>query len=165
MSTSQSHAISFLVNMITKSMNKKKKTLGVFLDFSKAFDLIDHKILLEKLKKCGIRGLSNKWFESYLTNRTQVVQVNGVLSSNICKVKYGTPQGSILGPLLFLIYISDLPACLEYSKPLFYADDTNLLLSATLCGDLISKGNAELENISEWVTSNKLSLNATKPMP
>ena len=159
---STSHAISLLVNTITKSMNKKYKTLGLFLDFSKAFDLIDHKILLQKLSKCGIRGLANKWFESYLSNRTQQVQIDGILSSNICKVKHGTPQGSILGPLLFLIYINDLPNCLQFSKPLFYADDTNLLLSATLCDDLITKGNAELRNINEWVNSNKLSLNENK---
>ena len=90
-SLSTSHAISLLVNSITKAMNKKEKTLGLFLDFSKAFDLIDHKILLEKLSKCGIRGIARKWFESYLENRTQQVQVNGVLSSNICKVEHGTP--------------------------------------------------------------------------
>ena len=159
---STSHAISLLVNTITKAMNKKQKTLGLFLDFLKAFDLIDHKILLQKISKCGIRGVTKKWFESYLENRTQQVQVNGTLSSNICKVKHGTPQGSILGPLLFLIYISDLPNCLQYSSPLFYADDTNLLLSATLCDDLIEKGNEELRNINEWVNCNKLSLNTDK---
>ena len=159
---STTHAISLLVNTITKAMNKKQKTLGLFLDFSKAFDLIDHKILLYKLSKCGIRGVARKWFESYLENRTQQVQVNGILSSTICNVKHGAPQGSILGPLLFLIYISDLPNCLEHSTPLFYADDTNLLLSATLCNDLIHKGNEELRNISQWVNSNKLSLNVDK---
>ena len=143
-------------------MNKKKKTLGILLDFSKAFDLIDHKILIQKLQKCGIRGLANQWFQSYLSNRLQQVEINGVLSSNICRVKHGTPQGSILGPLLFLIYISDLPACLKYSTPLFYADDTNLILSATIYDDLITKGNIELKNISDWVNCNKLSLNDTK---
>ena len=142
--------------MVSKAMNKKKKTLGLFLDFSKAFDLIDHKILLEKLSNCGIRGIAKKWFESYLSNSKQQVQINGVLSSNICHVSHGTPQGSILGPLLFLIYIADLPNCLEHSTPLFFADDTNLLLSATLCEDLILKGNRELQNIHVWVNCNYL---------
>ena len=143
-------------------MNKKKKTLGIFLDFSKAFDLIDHKILLHKLDKSGIRGQALKWFESYISNRTQQVQVDGIVSSNICSLKHGTPQGSILGPLLFLIYVSDLPTCLNHSAPLFYADDTNLIISATICDDLISKGNEELKNIYDWVNSNKLSVNTDK---
>ena len=159
---STSQAISLLVNLITKSMNQKKKTLGLFLDFSKAFDCIDHKILLHKLNKCGVRGQANKWFESYLSNRSQLVQVDGIISSNVCTLKHGTPQGSILGPLLFLIYISDLPACLNHSFPLFYADDTNLIMSATLCDELTTRGNEELKNIYDWVNSNKLTLNTDK---
>ena len=126
---STSHAISLLVNKITRAMNEKKKTLGIFLDFSKAFDLIDHKILLEKLHICGIRGIANDWFRSYLSGRKQLVENNNHRSSTILDVEHGAPQGSILGPLLFLIYINDLPNCLEFSSPVFYADDSNLLIS------------------------------------
>ena len=102
---STSHAISLLVNTVTKNMDKKSKTLGIFLDLSRAFDLVDHNILLHKLNYYGIRGIANDWFRSYLTNRTQQVEIDGQLSSNICSIIYGTPQGSVLAPLLFLIFI------------------------------------------------------------
>ena len=159
---STEHAISLLVNKITRSMNQKKKTLGIFLDLSKAFDLIDHNILLQKLDRYGIRGVANKWFKSYLSNRKQLVCVAGHLSSTILDVEYGAPQGSILGPLLFLIYINDLPSCLEHSTPVFYADDSNLLISDSNCQTLIRKGNEDLANVQNWILSNKLALNIGK---
>ena len=159
---STSHAISLLVSTVTKNMNKKHKTLGIFLDLSRAFDLVDHDILLYKLNHYGIRGLANSWFRSYLSDRTQQVEINGELSSNICNIIFGTPQGSILAPLLFLIFINDLPNCLEHGVPLLFADDTNILISHTNCHELITKGNQELVNIQNYLGANKLFLNAGK---
>ena len=95
----------------------------VFLDLKKAFDTVDHDILLSKMNLYGIQGTALDWFKSYLTNRTQRCLVNGSLS-RVCSLKCGVPQGTILGPLLFLIYINDLPNCLTSCQPRMYADDT-----------------------------------------
>ena len=159
---STSHAISLLVNTVTKNMNKKTKTLGIFLDLSRAFDLVDHDILLKKLNHYGVRGIANNWFRSYLSNRSQQVEIDGTLSNNICEMLFGTPQGSILAPLLFLVFINDLSNCLNYSEPLLFADDSNILISHTNCHELISMGNQELVNIQNYLNANKLSLNADK---
>ena len=159
---STSHAISLLVNKITEAMNRKEKTLGIFLDFSKAFDLMDHDILLKKLNSCGIRGIANDWIKSYLTGRKQLVFNNGHWSSTILDITIGTPQRSILGPLLFIIYINDLPNCLEFSSPVLYADDSNLLISHNDPQELIRRGNIDLINVRNWLNKNKLSLNTSK---
>ena len=97
------------------SMDNKQCTLAVFLDLSKAFDTIDHMTLLSKLAHHGVRGIAFEWFRNYLTNRRQYVQINGKIS-NTENVTYGVPQGSVLGPLLCIIYTNDLPQSLTNSK-------------------------------------------------
>ena len=103
-----------------------------FLDLKKAFDTVDPKILLSKLSHCGICGNAYYWFKSYLENRTQMCSINGSLSNNR-PLTCGVPQGTILGPLLFLLYINDLPNCLSDCEPRMYADNTHL----TYAGDYL----------------------------
>ena len=134
-----------------------KNTSSFFIDLKKAFDTIDHPILLFKLEKYGIRGQALHWFTSYLSNRKQRVEVNGS-SSNWKRIVCGVPQGSILGPLLFLIYINDLPSsCQNLDIPLF-ADDTNL--TAINCSN--EDIDRDLESLSNWLEANKLLLNLEK---
>ena len=103
-----------------------KVTCGIFVDFQKTFDTVDHHILLKKLEHYGVRGISNKWFASYLSNRKQFVSINGYKSS-LADVKCGVPLGFILGPFLFLIYINNLQVAIKYSEVDHFLDDTNLL--------------------------------------
>ena len=133
----------------------------VFLDLKKAFDTVDHHILLSKLHLYGLTGVSHKLFSSYLDNRTQKCVVNGSLSE-CCTLKCGIPQGTILGPLLFLLYINDLPNCLSHSVPRMYADDTHLTYSNGNIHSVQSSLNEDLFNISRWLTANILTLNMTK---
>ena len=127
------------------------------LDLKKTFDTVNHNILLHKLEHYGIRGLGNKLLGSYLSNRIQAVGVNGKMSS-FKPITCGVPQGSILGPLLFLIYINDLPNALS-NQPRLYADDTCLLISNPNIEDLNVKSKTELHKSKIWMDLNKLSLN------
>ena len=133
----------------------------VFIDLKKAFDTIDHLIILQKLENYGIDHNSLKWFESYLTGRTQKCKVNDRLSGST-SVTCGIPQGSNLGPLLFLIYINDLPNCLHHATPRMFADDTNVSFAADSLEELQSVINSELERLKSWLITNKLSLNIAK---
>ena len=135
--------------------------LVVLIDLKKAFDTVDHQILLNKLELYGIKGQALTLLKSYLTNRNQKCQIKNSFSSERL-IKCGVPQGSILGPLFFLLYINDLPHCLNKTKPRLFADDTNLTASANSMTDLETAVNSDLENLRKWLIANKRSLNVAK---
>ena len=143
------------------NLDRKMFNLVVLIDLKKAFDTVDHQILLSKLELYGIKGQALNLLKSYLTNRKQKCQIKNVFSSERL-IKCGVPQGSILGPLLFLLYINDLPHCLSKTKPRLFADDTNLTASANSVTDLEAAVNSDLENLRKWLIANKLSLNVAK---
>ena len=154
-------AINQLYSNIAEKLDTKQHTVGIFLDLSKAFDTINHSILLNKLYSYGIRGLANDWIRNYLSERSQRVNFNNTLSSP-AEISCGVPQGSILGPLLFLLYINDLPLSSKIPHFILFADDTNILFSNPDPIILESLINTELKEISNWFKLNKLSLNIKK---
>ena len=158
---STNHAILSIIEDIRQDLDNKTFTCGVFIDLEKAFDTVNHKILLEKLKHYGVRGIANQWFESYLSNRKQRVKFNGE-KSNYLNVTCGVPQGSILGPLLFLVYINDMHQAVKYSKMHHFADDTYLKCSDKNDKLLRNKMNKDLALLFDWLCANRLSLNVSK---
>ena len=154
-------ALIILIENLVNAIDNGKCAVGIFLDFQKAFDTVDHCILLDKLYFYGIRGQAFDWFSSYLHNRQQLVNYYGY-ESDLITIKCGVPQGSILGPLLFLLYINDLPQVSEYFMPILFADDTNLFATGYNLNDIVSEINTEIANIYAWVKANKLSLNIDK---
>ena len=155
------HGVAEFVQHNVHSLDNKQSTISVLLDLSKAFDTINHSILLHKLHYYGIRGIALNWFRSYLSNRRQFVSCNGH-HSVIRHITCGVPQGSVLGPLLFLIYMNDLPTCLTYTQAVLFADDTTIYTSSDNIIDLYHNINVDLSNLVDWFRSNKLALNTTK---
>jgi len=133
----------------------------IFIDLKKAFDTIDHTILIRKLRKYGVDSSSLKLFESYLCHRNQKCSTNGHLS-NTAPLSCGVPRSSNLGPLLFLVYINDLPNCLTSASPRKFADDTKITFAASTLIDLENAVNLELRKLQRWLITNRLSLNIAK---
>ena len=144
-----------------REMETQKIIGTILLDFRAAFDILDHSLLLEKLSCYAFEDSANKWIKSYLTNRKYSVYFNGSYSE-IEEVQYGVPQGSCLGPLLFSIFINDLPLVLKSATIVMYADDVTVYDSASTAEELNEVLNKELRLIKEWVTENRLALNIEK---
>jgi len=154
-------AIMEVIDNIYQHLDAREFTLGVYLDLQKAFDTVNHEILLYKLSNYGIRGVVLKWFKNYLSGRKQFTSVAGV-HSEIGTINTGVPQGSVLGPLLFLLYVNDISNAVPGAKIKLFADDTNLFLHDRNLSDLYCKANSSLEQLHKWFTANKLSLSIGK---
>ena len=116
---------------------------------------MDHTILLSKLQAYGIQGSTNQWFRCYLKNRTQTCLLNAGNKSSKMFLRCGVPQGTILGPLLFLLYINDLPNCLQHSQPRMYADDTSITFAGNDVDEMNNRIDLDLEEIRVWLAANK----------
>ena len=155
------NAISELLGSILKARERGYSTACLYLDLSKAFDTLEHEMLLSKMEIYGIRGNANAWFRSYLNNRTLIAKCNQTASDQY-KVEFGTPQGSCLGPLLFIIFCNDLHLHLTYLSCIQFADDTTLYCSEKNTRLLESNFMHDLTTVSDWFRANKLTLNAGK---
>ena len=154
-------ALQDMCTTIYDSFENTHYCIGAFLDLSKAFDSLDRDILLKKLAYYGILGCELQWFRSYFRDRKQYVVYNSQ-SSSLLPIKYGTPQGSILGPLLFSIYINDIVFAANHVKFILYADDTNIFYSNSDITTLYETVNSDLELVNHWLLANKLTLNIGK---
>ena len=154
-------AVLDVINDLTKTIDDGMFNVGIFMDLSKAFDTIDHTILLHKLYNYGFRGVSHNWFSNYLSNRKQYVSYNGTASPKV-NTSCGVPQGSILGPLLFILYMNDIQHTSKLLSFTLFADDTTILYSHKNLTSLCDTLNVELREVCNWFKANKLSLNAKK---
>ena len=143
------------------NMDRGLYNIVVLLDLTKAFDTVNREILLCKFERYGFDYKALDLLKNYLTDRTQSCQLNGMLSDQR-KITCGIPQGSILGPLLFIIYINDLPNCLKHTTPRMFADDTSLTAVGKTFNEAEEIANKDLKNVKAWLSSNKLSLNIAK---
>ena len=149
------------LDRIKQSLDQGLFSCGIFVNLQKAFHKEDHGILLGKLEHYGIRGVTNKWFQTYLKDRQQFVSINGY-NSECASIPIGVPQGSVLGPLLFLLQINDLNLAIKYCKVHHFADETNLLYTNNSIKKLNKMLNKDLKNLTNWLNANKISLNVDK---
>uniref|UniRef100_A0A8C6VZ07 Reverse transcriptase domain-containing protein n=1 Tax=Nothobranchius furzeri TaxID=105023 RepID=A0A8C6VZ07_NOTFU len=158
---STSLAVMEFIENIATIVDKKQIGIGVFIDLRKAFDTIDHSLLLQKCERFGLRGVVQLWLNSYLERRFQYVSINN-MKSKLRQVTCGVPQGSVLGPKLFLLYINDICTASDILKYVMFADDTNLFCSGDNIKELLKTVEIELMKLNRWFVFNKLSLNESK---
>ena len=155
------HPLMHVIDYISKAFNNDEFAVAVFLDLQKAFDLVDHSILLMKLEKIGVHGLALKWFKSYLIDRKQCVMENGNLSDFFTLINISVLQGSILGSLLFLLFINDKHSS-DNLLNIHFADDTSVLCKGKNLEELVQLVNFEVQKLGIWLRANKLAVNASK---
>ena len=156
-----SDALIDLTDFIYNSLDKKEHNVTFLVDLKKAFDTVNHSILLRKLEQYGFRGKILNWMASYISNRRCFVEIEGKKSSEF-ELKVGIQQGSVLGPILFLLYINDLPLVSQTFKTTLFADDTTFSYSDNSFNYLILNSNAELSKIHDWTIRNRLTINVDK---
>ena len=153
-------SVKFL-NNIYIAMNERNMTISVFMDLRKAFDTVNHKILCSKLSVYGIKDANLEWIKNYLNNRSQKTKVNGSISDSL-PVECGVPQGSVLGPLLFLVYVNNMSKCLQHIEHCLYADDTVLYISGNDFDTMVSTLQEDLNRYFQWCCKSCLTLNVKK---
>ena len=158
---STSLALIEVIDNIYEQLDAGSSVYGVYLDLQKAFDSVSHDVLLRKLHVYGVRGIIYDWFKSYLSDRYQFTCLGKVNSDIYCN-RFGVPQGSVLGPLLFLVYVNDIGNSVPDAKVKLFADDTNLFVSHETIGILNEVVNRDIGLLCEWFLANKLSLNVSK---
>ena len=154
-------AINFVIEEWKEELEKGNITVAVFIDETRAFETLDRKLLVQRMEELGVRSTEKLWFESYLENRHQRVKFNNSVSERM-EVKLGVPQGSVLAPLLFLMYTNDIECILRHSKVKLFADDTLLYISGKSLEEIIPKLNEDLENLYRWLNNRKLKANGSK---
>ena len=158
---STSHALINIIENIRKALDIRNIGYGLFVDLQKVFDTVDHQILSAKLNHYGISGVSNDWFKYYLSNRNQYVSINGYESA-LAVLNCGVTQVSVLGSLLFLLYINDLNQAIKFCKVQNFADKTNLLCLSNSNKKQNKLVNSDLKHLANWLNTNKISLNVKK---